>query len=676
MSVRFLKALVSAAALVTPFLLVGIAGTDPALAAVSPVTPLSVLPSQVVSGTSAATTADASIVRMAQIYKFLTAPTTVAALKAQSAGTATAAQTAEIASAASASRIPLALGGLAKGAGAVGVAYTGYKIGTGIGATQAGKITTALYGVDANELVCEQAGAGSVGQGLLSFFSGQQCADFNATKDQPLNTDVKSGAAKGKICDSAGWCIEMTGVTYNRQVSSGGSVWAGGDGNYKIPVRCAIEDPRFDLEHLTLILASGATQPANAQPGQGRWGNAEFEDQNDSCTPSTATKFEKAWGWPNQANGPDEIVAFKMGDQTAPITAAPADPDRFISCNITDSNGGQAIAQGGTFKETDSDWNAAIPECPTLDAGLLPVKTELILHTVGGADQTLWSHDLGQDQRDALEKNKDCLTTVCQLILEKDGKSCFDSTDLCTGWYADPHKEDTYTCRYNGAQVELTECNVYRPSWEPDQVAQGVKYADPVTAEPRPASPNTQEQEAVSPSAGTGVANQPADQGKNCFPSGWGVLNPLEWVQKPVQCAFTWAFVPKTSAITTAQNTVATNVANSGIGSLTTALAGFGVIGIGDGGCSGIPIDFKMYTLEVDSHLLAACHGDPLEAVAASTHTILTAVITSAAILASLRYVAVIFGYSGFGGIQSEFRMSDKRAEDRGEVPPSWKWRS
>ena len=38
----------------------------------------------------------------------------------------------------------------------------------------------------------------------------------------------------------------------------------------------------------------------------------------------------------------------------------------------------------------------------------------------------------------------------------------------------------------------------------------------------------------------------------NCFPSGWGMLNPVEWVLKPVKCALVWAFVPPAGTLTTA----------------------------------------------------------------------------------------------------------------------------
>jgi hypothetical protein len=42
-----------------------------------------------------------------------------------------------------------------------------------------------------------------------------------------------------------------------------------------------------------------------------------------------------------------------------------------------------------------------------------------------------------------------------------------------------------------------------------------------------------------------GCVPDEADGGGNeCWPSGWGWLNPLEWVLKPIKCAARWLFVP------------------------------------------------------------------------------------------------------------------------------------
>lgn len=91
-----------------------------------------------------------------------------------------------------------------------------------------------------------------------------------------------------------------------------------------------------------------------------------------------------------------------------------------------------------------------------------------------------------------------------------------------------------------------------------------VDQADPPLAEPLP-DPDP-------PDGGTTViVNIPVDEGEGecsgragciagdvdigggdedeCWPDGWGWMNPAEWVLRPVKCAFTWAFVPPDATI-------------------------------------------------------------------------------------------------------------------------------
>lgn len=45
-----------------------------------------------------------------------------------------------------------------------------------------------------------------------------------------------------------------------------------------------------------------------------------------------------------------------------------------------------------------------------------------------------------------------------------------------------------------------------------------------------------------------GPNGPPGGEGGECFPSGWGWLNPVEWVLKPIKCALVWAFWDQDSA--------------------------------------------------------------------------------------------------------------------------------
>lgn len=663
-------------ALALPLSLVVVAGTPSSASAIgSPVTPLSVLPSQVVSGTAPTTggpLASSSAVRMAQMYKFLTSPATVAALKSQAAGTATKTETDLIAAAARNVKIPAGVGTLAKGAGAVGVAYTGYQVGSWVGSNAAGAITTELWGVDANSLVCSQTRG--AGQGFLSFFSGQDCAKFNATADFVPNLDASGSLTMAPLVQGSTtttflgtsvvqhtydekfdgyWCFRMTGPEPSPAPALVYTTPGGVTDAYTV---YASNKNRADSNQRTC----GAPDASPVTSGSSTGTRAHAQEWIDKTVLRCLAPFNPQTGYQCENGG-------------SPFVQGSSNPDRYISCDVTGTNSGYLSTSGSMFRETDTDWSKSVPACGALPVGSVPTKTTLTLHTVGGDDQVLWTRDTPPEVLEQLGgKYKTCLQTVCQLILEKNGISCFDGAD-CTGWFADSStgtSPNTYTCKYAGQAVALTECTVYKPSWEADALRTGQVLADPVTGQPAPNSPNPQEQ-ASSPVKGTdaGTFGQPVldpAAERQCFPTGWAVFNPLEWVQKPVQCAFQWAFIPTPAAITAAQTQVQANVDASGLGTIVRNVTVLGAVPIPGNGCGGIPLNFDLGGsggVHVRDYLLKACPGDTLAPVAAVTKTILSGVISTAAFLAILRYIAQIFGFSGLGGIQQQFAMSDKRAE-------------
>lgn len=686
MTVRFLSRVLAPAALVLPLALVGAIGVPSSAQAVTGTpTPLSVLPSQIVSGTTPTTggaLADSQAVRMAQVWKFVTSPDVVAALKSQQAGTATKTETDLIAAAAKNIKIPTGLGTLVKGAGAAGVAYTGYTVGTSLGSLAADGITTSLWGIDSNDLVC--SAADGVGQGFLSFFAGQDCADFNATKDQVINGDAVGSRPPGWVYYPVGWgCSDpavlstcYTGYTFNVQPQA-----VTGDQPFTVSQMNEKGNGGVYLVGSCRNDATGAI--TNAFGGDSR----DFSSSRGfvqswviNCQPGTAL-YALSLGTDPTLTQPDDSYT-KYGNRRIWFSSASpnytpglsANPDRYISCDIKGTDGSYASIAGATFTETMQDWSSAVPACPTLPAEVLPDTTTLTLHTVGGSDQVLWTSKLPPETAQALTgKYKTCLSTVCQLILKKNGVSCFDGAD-CTGWFTDPARDTTYTCEYASQAVALSECTVYAPTWQPDALRTGEVYGDPITGKPAPNSPDPIER-AAAPVKGTDNATQTAPHGnaddpsRECFPGGWSVFNPIEWVQKPIQCAFSWAFIPRASVLKATQDKVTTALDNSGLGTIQRNTTNLALVGIPGGGCGGIPLRFDLggsKGVHVDTHILAACPGDPLAPAAATTKTILTGLIITAGFLSILRYIATIFGMSGLGGIEREFRMSEKRAEAAG----------
>lgn len=132
----------------------------------------------------------------------------------------------------------------------------------------------------------------------------------------------------------------------------------------------------------------------------------------------------------------------------------------------------------------------------------------------------------------------------------------------CPSWWLDPSKLERYQCMWGPYTVELGACNVFRT---PGQVKPNVQLEQ----EPKNGAwhaPGGAPNWSLDPEGlpeippelqGPGVpAPAPApdptalDDSSACFPSGWGVFNPAEWVLKPVKCALVWAFVPRPEVVT------------------------------------------------------------------------------------------------------------------------------
>lgn len=78
----------------------------------------------------------------------------------------------------------------------------------------------------------------------------------------------------------------------------------------------------------------------------------------------------------------------------------------------------------------------------------------------------------------------------------------------------------------------------------------------------------------ASATAGTADETKADGDGGKCFPTGWAIFNPVEWVYKPVKCALVWAFVPPQSAIDAAQGRLQTAWDGTALDTVSTAIAG------------------------------------------------------------------------------------------------------
>ncbi len=312
----------------------------------------------------------------------------------------------------------------------------------------------------------------------------------------------------------------------------------------------------------------------------------------------------------------------------------------------------------------------AVPMDVALD-GCQPVGVDLGMQkagkgTAGGGTSWTTGHtstgtsgvsttEVPTEVQDWMRDFPQCWDGSCSLDLKKviGGTmelDCFQAPDQCVDWReeanADPSK---YRCYYAGSIVDLAECNVYGRTFVRSNVQEGTGYSDPKTGETVKTGTGTTT--TTNPGAATTAMAAPAadpTQNRQCWPSGWGVLNPFEWVYLPVKCALEWAFVPRDSAIKSFRTSIAARFSLTSFGAIAGIVGAVTVEGIGDG-CTGPPLSFKYGQIDETWYPFAAC-DDPMAGVAATIKMWLGFVISGAAVFAIIRYITATIGYIPYGG--------------------------
>lgn len=140
---------------------------------------------------------------------------------------------------------------------------------------------------------------------------------------------------------------------------------------------------------------------------------------------------------------------------------------------------------------------------------------------------------------------------------------------LASGSTCDPALDVAGTCMWGGVAVGAEFCDPEAQS-EPvgTDVGQVVPVESPVgdpvntgDLAPAPAGPggggepgteitvNIPIDEGSGPNCVDAICAYDEEDTAACWPTGWGWLNPAEWVLKPIKCGLMWAFVPDAEAI-------------------------------------------------------------------------------------------------------------------------------
>lgn len=612
--------------------------------------PINVLPSTAAAIRSTGIAAPAaSQAWVYYLYNAAKTPEFWQAVNAQKAGTATAGQLALVQEGADDFKVPATKAAkLLKVAGGVGVAVTGLEVGgmMGNGALE-------LFGFDVDGTVCPNTGTDPIGL-AAQWFSNTDCDAWKPTGDFVPNTDATAKPAGYRShlyarVDNAMAIAYGAPTVTGAQITVPASVtsWNVGYGfnseAHYLWCKPSGGSPFLatgrDLRHANNTQAWSATElSANRRTATGNWFCA------NNAAPYAFGYGINTWttadSLPTCVSGLTQCVVWYSSASPNYQPAETADPDRRLICEVEASNGQTYSGQTDVFRESSMKFPA--PVCPVLPPEVYPER--ITVDEVGGPTPAeLYNEPTTPEYQEFQQTFPDCDSGTCMLDLLKNNTSCFQTPAACVDWFSDPNKSSTYSCTYGSVPVDLAECNVYAPSFTSDPSA-GTQYGDPTTGAPLPSTvPNTRDAQ-----YSNGSVSDP-ETTRQCMPTGWGVLNPIEWVLRPVQCALEWAFVPRQSALQAQYDRIVPLYLDTMPGELNAAVASW-EFAPPPTHCNGITLDMSWIPGQSSIQMLNACPGDPLEPFAGWAKFFFYVAFTVVGTLGSIRNAASTVGYRGLGG--------------------------
>lgn len=471
--------------------------------------PVTMLPSVVIGAKSATSAPEALALVMMQ---YVRSPAALAASRASLAGTATVAQAATVAAEAASFAGPatkaFALTKLISGAS---VPMIGFQLGL-----SAGGVAARMAGFKDDQVCAEQNGILTV---VSAVTNGVDCSAYNnLLTSAQRNFDQAPSYAPSSAC-VLGRCVSYVGRYVQTSTTQAFCFTAPVDPLPTGATRYVVSVNFTDASTNTIGVNSGYAACQTNFPAQPLY----------SMIVAQTVAIAKGLGsyvlqYYNSSNA---VVGTATHTVTAAETAVP-NPTRNWECKINFTDGTNAVGVSPNWTETDPAFNRIT--CPTIPSGKIP-DTQTISETGGGvAPLVVGTGTVTPEFKNWRTAYPDCGTGLCQLDLQTAGVSCYVNPVPCVNWFTDPNKTTNYQCKYGTYSVVLTECNTLSPSFDPAKVAAGHPLADPQTGLDVPAVK-------TGPSADDATAPGMADTGE-CYPSGWAVFNPVEWVLKPIKCAF------------------------------------------------------------------------------------------------------------------------------------------
>lgn len=583
--------------------------------------------------------------------------------KQAQAGTATAAETAELATAVRAAapvatRTALLTRGVASAAGGpVGLALTSAQVGFMVG----GGVSRAM-GMDVDGTLCR----GDLGGKALAFVSGTDCGSFWETVNKgQVNEDVQAGTVGSTVCATDGGCAKFTGSikdSYGRPYqqfknSSGATTRSG-----------SIYSSSSSTVYMVMFYTDPGYGPNAA--GQSSFADpAKTKPYYDFCGDVDACGYVQPCAVQGCKGAPDFISTItgyqwydysteKFLGQRGTLTTGTGDPKRFQKCQQSYKSGRVDTVSGDS--RALSEGMPVMPDLPAPTGDIVTKITCELISEDGTAEPV---KDFEQETTPEYQKsaavNPECgSTTVCELQLVKpDGSVCNDTDNTCAGWSTAADK-DQYTCRFGNEAIGFrsaditTECAWYADRWTPEAQRTGNTLTAPATQSPSKTAttiPNPAPE--LTPGTDKNVGSAPIkdpDTGRaECFPSGWGALNPVSWVVQPVQCALSWAFVPRLSEVKKAGDGIRKSWDKTAPVKLATAVGGWDFEPVMTG-CDGIPIPKDLIYKGMPAQRIAsACAGTSLAPAATAVKVFLNITFGIGGAWAIASYMGWTIGFKG-----------------------------
>jgi hypothetical protein len=498
----------------------------------------------------------------------------------------------------------------------------------------ASNAVSAWSGIDTKGTVCDmQAG---VFKTLLAAGNDFNCPDV-ATPADPTAIAAAAAGVTGTSCLASDPASCLTMVA---EYATGYPVTSWG---YEPSFYCFTETGTATIANLWFTGASAFSGSASGQGFPSPSSGAGLYDPGYSSPCASGTKT--AYLSPGTTIG-----AFDVNPEydsahaaSAPTVAHTAGGTMgTLECEQTGSDGEMYDGLTASFDTHVKPWPAYL--CEVMPSGVYPITTAEYLNK-GGNSSLVWgpvtTSTPYKDWRTAYPECTDgsCALTVTRIANPAD--TCLTNADGCEDWFTDPTKTDDWECQYGVHIVDLSECNVLSQYYKPAAQANGTAYADPATGDAiaSKTSPSEDTKNFADPT-------QDPSADRQCFPSGWGALNPLEWVMRPVQCAIEWAFVPRASVVDDDLNQVETAWADTPPARLGLIVTGWN-FNVVPTGCDGITVD--VFFLGPPFQIMNACPGSTLATMATWSRFFGDVVFTLYGALAIIRHVSRVFGYEGPG---------------------------